>query len=95
MSKDIKDDYPEIHSVIREFLSGRSNVDLKEVINKKVPKLGLESGNQVPEDIPINDKLNFLNDRSLSTFEKISKFAETMMSEKISANDIELVISNN
>lgn len=95
MSKDIKDDYPEIHSVIREFLSGRSNVDFKEVINKKIPKLGLESGNQVPEDISINDKLNFLNDRSLSTFEKISKFAETVMDEKISANDIELVISNN
>lgn len=93
LSKDVKDNYPEIHHIIREYLAGKKNVDIKDVVSTKI-NLSSESAASEEQAEKEENRMSFLANRSMSVEEKIQKFAKDILNEDLDLNDVQLVISN-
>jgi len=94
MDRQIKEDYPEIHNIIREYISGKHNIDIKDVVVAG-PMVSAESASNGQEDTSaVENPMSFLSNNSMSLEEKIQKFAGDILKEDVSINDIEMAIAN-
>lgn len=94
MDKQIKEEYPEIHNIIREYIAGKHNIDIKDVV-VATPIVSTESVENGVEDTKVEENpMSFLSNISMSLEEKIQKFAVDILKEDVSINDIEMAIAN-